>query len=159
MDTRSRWVLTLFSFIPYVAAAWAYTEWAHGDNRELWRAFFVLLAARLFFSVVETMGSVLYWHAYGKRITVQRNLQMLRQSNFPKREYAHDDFLAYLSRIESESRYDANLRTAAKQWYFMLATWEQMGILLGMRMHAATDAALDIYSPKSEAPVFSQATA
>jgi hypothetical protein len=32
--------------------------------------------------------------------------------------------------------------------------FENMGILVGMRMHAAADAALDIYSPKIEGPAF-----
>jgi hypothetical protein len=156
---KSAAISLAFSLLPYLTVAWAYTQWVNGDNSQLWPALLVLIGARLFFSIIETLGSVLAWHLYGKRQAVQANLQLLRQGNYPKREYAHETFWNYLLRVEDEPRYDADLRASAKQWHFALGMWEQMGILVGMRMHAATDAALDIYSPNSEAPLFGQAAA
>jgi hypothetical protein len=78
---------------------------------------------------------------------------MLRANNFPKREYQHDDFLGYLARIE-DGPYGDSVKTSTKEIYFLLSTFENMGILLGMRMHAASEAALETYSPKAEAPIW-----
>jgi hypothetical protein len=60
--------------------------------------------------------------------------------------------LNYLSRIEDDDAYPQQLKLAAKQWEQTLAFLESAGILIGMRMHAAADEALEMYSPKSEAP-------
>ena len=135
-----------------------YSQWVHGDNSELWSAFFVLLLVRLFFSIIETLGSVLTWRMYGKGAMVLKNLELLHENNFHKRENAHDDLIAYLGRIEHEPEYSPELRAAARQWTAMLLAYEQVGMLLGWRMHAAGDAALKIYSSRSDAP-FGTATA
>jgi hypothetical protein len=84
---------------------------------------------------------------------------MLRANNFPKRQYVHDDFIGYLTRIEIENIYPQQLKMAAKQWEQTLAFFESFGIFLGMRMHDAADAALEIYSPKHEAPFFGDTSA
>ena len=54
----------------------------------------------------------------------------------------------YLGRIENDEGHSEQLKAAAKQWYQVLAFFETSGILVGMRMHAAADDALDIYSPR-----------
>ena len=113
----------------------------------------VLIVVRIFFSIIEGLGGVLTWRVYAKRETVKRQLALLRENKFPKREYAHDDFTSYLARIiDPESEYSAAQKATAKEIQVVLAAVESVGGLLGMRLHAATDAALDIYSPASEAP-------
>ncbi|MEW5943720.1 MAG: hypothetical protein AB1710_07705 [Pseudomonadota bacterium] len=149
-DTRSQIIMASFAWVPYVLVSWGYARLSDGS---FWSALGVLLAIRLFFSVIETLGSVFAWRLYGRRKMIERNLAMLRANNFPKRQYAHDDFLNYLSRIEDDETCPQQLKMAAKQWEQALAFFESSGILLGMRMHAAADAALDIYSPKHEAPI------
>ena len=152
-DTRSRIIFALFAFVPYILVSWAYMALANGSSREFWSAFGVLIGARFFFSVIETFGSVLSWRLYGKKLTVSKFLLLLQSNNFPKREYAHDDFLNYLARIDDGPQYPMSIKTAAKEIYSLLSTYESIGILPGARMHAASEAALDAYSPKSEAPV------
>jgi hypothetical protein len=85
---------------------------------------------------------------------VNKFVEFLRANDLPRRKYAHDDFLNYLARIEDEPAYPTSLKAAAKEIYFVLSTFESMGILLGMRMHSASEAALDIHSPKGEAPIY-----
>jgi hypothetical protein len=152
-DTRSRIIISLFAFVPYLLVSWGYMALVDGGASQFWSAFGVLVAARLFFSVIETLGSVLSWRLYGKKLMVNKFHEFLRANNFPKRTYAHDDFLNYLARIE-DGPFPPSVKASAKEIYFLLSTFESMGILLGMRMHSATEAALDAYSPKSEAPVF-----
>jgi len=152
-DTRSRVILALFALIPYLLVSWAYMAFVDGGASEFWRTFGLLIVVRLFFSVIETLGSILSWRLYGKKFMVNRFLELLRANHFPKRQYAHDDFLNYLARIE-DGPYPPSVKASAKEINFILATFENMGILLGMRMHSATEAALDAYSPKSQAPAY-----
>lgn len=152
-DTRSRIVMSLFAFVPYLLVSWAYTALVDGDAGDFGIAFALLVGARLFFSLIETLGSVISWRLYGKSFMVNKFLELLRANNFPKREYSHDDFLSYLSRIQ-DGPYAASLKGSAREIYFLLSTFESIGILLGARMHSATEAALDEYSPKSEARIF-----
>lgn len=150
-DTRAHIIMGLFTFIPYFIVSWAYMALVDGRAGQFWSAFGVLVAVRLFFSIIETLGSILSWRLYGRKFMVSKFLGFLRVNNFPKREYAHDDFSNYLARIE-EGPYTASVKASAKEIYFILSTFESMGILLGMRMHSASDVALDAYSPRSEAP-------
>jgi hypothetical protein len=54
-------------------------------------------------------------------------------------------------KLRAENTSPESLRMSATQAYRESALFEQMGILLGARMHSASDAALDIYSPRAEA--------
>jgi len=154
-DTRSNIIITLFSVIPYLLVSWGYTALVDGAEKQFWGAFGVLIAVRLFFSVIETLGSVLSWHLYSKRLMIKKFLGLLCANNYPKRIYQDDDFLDYLARIE-DGTYPDTLKKSAKEIYSLLSTFESIGILLGMRMHLASEAALEIYSPKAEAPIKEQ---
>lgn len=134
-----------FAWIPYVLLSWGYAQ-VMDDN--FWKVLGVLIAARLFFSTIETIGSIFSWRLYGKKKIVQLNLNILEFNNFPKREFEHDDFLNYLARIEINDDFSVQLKVVAKNWEQSLAFFEHTGILIGMRMHAAAADALDIYSPK-----------
>lgn len=153
-DTRSRIIMVLFAFVPYLLASWGYMVLVDGTSREFWSALGLLVAVRLFFNLIETLGGVLSWRLYGKKYMVDKFLEFLRTSNFPKREYAHDDFLNYLARIQDGLQYAASLKASAKEIYFLLSTFESMGILLGVRMHSASEAALEVHSPRDKAPTF-----
>lgn len=137
--------------MPYVLVSWAYAKLSDGS---FWAALGVLLGIRLFFGAIETLANILAWRVYGRKKAIEANLAMLRASGFPRRTHSHDDFLNYLSRIEDDESCSRDVKIAAKQWYHTLALFENMGILVGARMHAAADSALDIYSPHNEAPVF-----
>jgi hypothetical protein len=152
-NARVSTIIALFSFVPYLLVSWAYMALANGGSKQFWGAFGVLIVIRLFFSVIETLGSTLSWHLYGKKLMVDKFLGLLQENNFPKREYQHDDFLGYMARIE-DGPYANSVKTSAKEIYLLLSTYESMGSLLGMRMHAASEAALEIYSPKAEAPIW-----
>lgn len=152
-DKRSQIVLAIFVLVPYVLVSWAYMALADGGTKEFWSAFGALVAARTFFSLIETVGSVLSWRLYGKKLTVEKFLLFLRTNNFPKREYAHDDFLNYLARIDDGPQYPGSVKYAAKEIHSLLATYESIGILIGARVHAASEVALNAFSPRSEAPI------
>jgi hypothetical protein len=74
---------------------------------------------------------------------------VLRANNFPPRENAQDDFMNYLARLDSNYQPKPDYQRAAKELYTLLASTEAQGILAGMR-NAASDAALDLYSPKAK---------
>ncbi len=148
-DFRSNLITAAFAWIPYVSVAWGGTKVTELDFIQCLGA---LLGIRLFFSIIEGLGSTLSWRIYGRRQAIERNLNLLRTYNFPRRAHAQDDFLSYLAHIQSEDAYPANVKTAARQWEQVLEFTENLGIIAGMRMHSATDDALDIYSPKHSAP-------
>ncbi len=138
-------IMLVFAWIPYALLSWCYAQIMDGD---FWKVLGVLIAARLFFSVIETIGSIFSWRLYGKKKVVQLNLNTLQFNNFPKRELEHDDFSNYLARIETSDDYSVQLKAVAKNWEQSLTFFEHTGILIGMRMHAAADEALNIYSSK-----------
>ena len=145
---KSPLVIFILSCIPYLAVSWLYAKITEGD---VWNAFIFLISVRLFFVLIEALGSFISWHFYGKQKLIKLNLEMLIKNNFPKRMYSHDDVLNYLCRIDDDDSYSVQTKMAAKNWEQMLAFYENFGIILGMRMNSAADAALDIYSPKQEA--------
>ena len=143
---RARMINGGLSLVVYAAVAWVGAQVFY---LPFWKAFGGLVAARTFFSVIESVVAFLNWRLTGRPAAVQGFLAMLRANNFPPRENAHDDFLGYLARLDSDYQPTPDYRRAAKELYTLLASTEAQGILAGMRMHAASDAALDLYSPKA----------
>lgn len=154
-ETRTQFIMVLFVWIPYALVAWGFAQISHGS---FFSTLGVLVAIRLFFSIIEFLGSILSWRLYGKKKAIERSLTLLRSNEFPKRQYADDDLLKYLVRIERDETCTLQIKSAAKQWEQALAFFEDSGILLGMRMHSAAEAALNIYSPKHEVTRFGDTT-
>jgi hypothetical protein len=131
----------------YLVVAWI---GAKLFDLQLWTVFVGLIVARAFFGLIEGAATFLNWRFAGRKSAVQGFLEVLRANNFPPRENEHDDFLGYLARLDSDYQPKPDYKRAAKELYTFLASTETRGILAGMRVHAASDAALDIYSPKSK---------
>jgi hypothetical protein len=62
--------------------------------------------------------------------------------------------LSYLSRIENDYIIDAERRRTAQEIYKLLGMSEGAGIMAGARMHSASEAALEMYSPRANARIF-----
>ncbi|WP_429362916.1 hypothetical protein [Paraburkholderia sp. MM5496-R1] len=129
-------------------------KFVDGTARQFWTALLALIAIRLLFALIDTLGSVLSWRLYGKKAVTDMLLRFLRDNRFPKREYSHDDSLAYFGRIEDGEQYSEPVKSLAKEMTLVMTVFEHQGILLGMRTYAAADAALDVYSPRADAPVW-----
>ncbi|MDQ3186155.1 MAG: hypothetical protein M3Q16_06805 [Pseudomonadota bacterium] len=137
----------IFALIPYIFATWVYSELVNGDTEMFFTALGVLLAVRLFFSISETLGSVLTWRLYGKKLMVQKIVRMFRANHFPMREYKHENISNYLSRIREDDETSLSLKTASEQLQFVFLTYEDLGVLAGARVYSAAEDALDAYSP------------
>jgi hypothetical protein len=107
----------------------------------------------MFFSMIESLGGVLMWRAYGKRLLVDKYVAFMKEKKFPPRFYKDEDCLDYLARIE-DGNFPLPTQRAAVRFQQQLATNEEMGILVGMRMHSASEAALEKYSPNADAPAW-----
>lgn len=118
---------------------------------QFWYVVIGLVAASAFFGIVGMLMGILYWRLWGRRKAVEFIVQILRANNFPPREHGHDNFTSYLARIE-EGPYPDAIHRAAKELYAALGAWEDRGVLLGARMHAASELALELYSPRARAP-------
>jgi hypothetical protein len=153
-DVRSQFIMALFAWVPYMLVSFAYMKLTEGSWKDFWVALGALIVVRLFFGIIEMLGGSLAWRMYGKKLMVNKHLQLLHANKFPTRQYSHDDFSAYMSRIADDPDSPAPLIVLAKEATHSLELAENLGILIGMRVHSAAEAALDIYSPKSEAPVF-----
>jgi len=158
-DTRSHMIMALFVLIASLVFSWGYMAMVDGGARQFWGTFGVLIVARLVFGVIEALGSVVSWRLHGKDLMANRILLFLRANGFPKRAYAHDDFLTYLDRIGDGVQYSASIKASAKEIRFLLSTFKTIGVIFGTRMHSAAELALDIYSPKSQAPLDEPSTA
>lgn len=111
MNFMNPTLITLgFAWIPYVILSWGYAQIMDGN---FWKVLGVLIAVRLFFSVIETIGSIFSWRLYGKKKIVELNVNFLRNNNFPNRVLEHDDFLSYLIGIENNEEYSLQLKILA----------------------------------------------
>jgi hypothetical protein len=144
---RARMIASSLSLAVYAAVAWL---GAQIFGLQFWKVFGGLIAARAFFSLIEGVATFLNWRLAGRPAAVRGFLAVLRANDFPPRENAHDDFLGYLARLDSDDQPKPDYQRAAKELYTLLASTEAQGILAGMRMHAASDAALDLYSPRTK---------
>lgn len=144
-------VLTVFAAIPYALVTWGYTKLTNGDGETFCIALGVLLGIRLFFYSIETLGDVLSWRIYRRKIAVDNALMFFRSNGFPPRRFSHDDLSNYLARIEDDPQWPETLRKSAVDIYRYLAMIEQLGILVGARTWAVWEEALDIFAPRSEA--------
>jgi hypothetical protein len=136
------------SLILYLAVAGAYTIVVDGGGKTLASAFGVLVGIRTFFAAIECIGGTLMWRLYLKKIVVQRFVCSLRKYNFPPRYYKHDDFLNYLTRIESDGSCSDRVKWEARIMESMLAMQENGRMFQGARCHAASEIALEAYSPR-----------
>lgn len=143
--------ISIFAAIPYVLVTWGYTKLTDGDANAFWVALGVLLGIRLFFYTIETLGDVLSWRLYRRRIAVDNALTFFRANGYPPREYEHDDLGNYLARIQDDPHYLQPLRNSAVELERTLTFIEGLGILVGARTWAAFEAALDSYAPRSKA--------
>ena len=92
-NVKTHVITFAFAMVPYLLVTWGYTELTNGDTKTFWTALGILLGVRVFFSLIETLGSVLSWRLYGKNFMVQKMLEVLRANKFPMREYSHDNIL------------------------------------------------------------------
>ena len=98
---------------------------------------------------------MLAWKLHGRKVAAGKILRWLEANKFPQRYYRHDDFTNYLDRVENDAASPPSLKQEAKQMYAILTMVEELGIFVGMRMHAATEIALEMYSPRIDAPQWS----
>src|SRR5688572_20513232 len=113
------------AMVPYLLVAWAWSAISN-ERGAFWLALTALFVVRLFFSIIETLGSVLAWRLYGKKHAVARMLAFLRANKYPKRFYRHDSFLAYLTRID-DPEFPESLRMSARQTEQTLEFFENVG--------------------------------
>jgi len=139
-----------FALVPYIFATWIYTDLTGGDSEMFLLALVVLLGVRLFFSTIETLGSILTWRLYGKKLLVQKIVHIFRANNFPKREYKNEDICNYVTRLREDNETSLSVKTATEQLEFLFVTYENLGVLAGARMYSAAEAALDVYSQRIE---------
>lgn len=143
----------LCSLGPYVLVAWAYVKFfdPHGS---FWIAIAVLLGVRLFFSVIEFVGSVVAWRIYGRQHSVHTMLQFLIANKFPMRKYVFDDPSTYLFRLRDKtdvSDVSDDTRGAARQIEAILDFLDEIALVYSWRARAAFERALDIYAPPEKA--------
>jgi hypothetical protein len=117
-----------------------------GDSKRFWIAFGVLLLARLFFSIIETIGKVIAWHSWGKSQTVQFVTNIFEQGDFPRTRQHDDDFLCYLDRVASDEDLTEDQRCRASIIQFWLQMLDWQGVLAGRRADKAAEIAVARYA-------------
>lgn len=118
-----------------------------GDSKAstFWYTIGGLLIVRLFYSIIETLGGMLVWRVVGKRDMVSRIVQALREGRFPPANDPAEDMSSYLVRIDDDDT-PLQIRLMARELKGGLQVYESFGILPGMRVHSAMDAALRKHS-------------
>ena len=159
MNPNSALIIAVVSLVPYVTLALGYAAFTDGTLRAFGAAIGALFVARLFFAAIEAIGSILAWRWHGKKQAVTALLKVFQMSHFPKRYYEHDNFLNYLARIDNDEHLGEEVKAVARSLEHTLELHESSGILGGVRMHSATEAALELYSRRSEAPALRQSDA
>jgi hypothetical protein len=144
-ETASASIVFALCLVPYAAVSWAYAAFVDGGWPDFWKCFGVLTAVRLFFSVIEGMGGILVWRIYGRSVAVAHWLKFFRENNFPPKEYASDDFGNYRARLMALYKRPTDVPYLASEIESLLLSYEQRGILVGMRMNAAIEEAFRRY--------------
>ena len=140
-----QFIAGMFSLAVYIGVAWAASQFFEVT---FGRVFGALLAARAFFGAIETAAGVLSWRLFGRRATISSLLEVLRANNFPQRSHKNDNLSNYLARIEIDAQLPERIRQAAKEFERLLSVSESQGILAGMRMNSAGEAALEAYATR-----------
>ena len=152
MSSQERTIRFMFVFVVYLCVSGAVALLFDGNWLTFWTAFGVLLAIRLFFSVIETLGGVVSWRLHGKQRMTEKILGILQTTQFPPREFPHDDISAYLGKIGSGLEVTPSVKKTAAELQFMLDHVRSTGGMLAKaRTYSAVNRALDIYSPSSAA--------
>lgn len=120
------------------------------DTEFSWSVVGLLLGLRVFFWIIESVGSALCWRLFDRKIAVENVLNFLREHEFPKKEYSDDNLGDYLSRIQ-DNQYPIILRRTAGAVEGTLAICEQFGVWVGYRIRSIWETALQVYTPRSEA--------
>ena len=146
-NNKTHVISALYAFVPYVPLAWIYSALEDGSARAFWKGLSVLIAAKLMFVMIETIGSTVAWRLHGRRQLIAQFVEFLNVNNLPKREFAQDNLGGYLARL-SDEKYDEGVRRLAVEINQSRLLMENTGPLVGMRYEAAWEAALDIYSQR-----------
>lgn len=148
-------VIVAYSMLPYALVGWAISRLI---DSSFWAALGWLLATRLFFFVIEFSGSYLLWRFHGRHQMKAAMLAHLSQNKMPRRYYSHDDLLNYLARVANDEDAPVQAKTAARETELMAKFYESLGIVASARFHTATEAALEVYSPRASAPSIANVT-
>jgi hypothetical protein len=142
-----------FAMIPYMAVAWGYSYLTEGGQPIFWRALGVLLAVRLFFAIIESIGSFLAWRFFVRRQMIAHLVGVFRANEFPAKQYSDDDFGNYCARLLVDQPRKPSYMQHAQDIQTFLLIHEKRGILDGLRMHTVVDTAFQQYMatvPKTE---------
>lgn len=136
--------------------AWAFTAITNGDSSAFWMAFFVLLAIRLFFYVVDAVFTALSYTLYRKKFVVRKIVEDFRRLGFPQRENLNEDWMMYLQRLEGSETVPFAIRRAAvfMQGQFDFAS--KSGFLLGRHSESAMEVAVDAWSTTPQVAIQDQ---
>ncbi len=88
-DSFAYFVVFAFSWLPYLALAWAFMKLTdEGHARDFRLALGVLLALRLFFSTIEAVGGFFLWRLYGRSSSSARRSLYCARTTFRRANLA-----------------------------------------------------------------------
>lgn len=147
-DSNSTWIILAFSIVPYALVAWSFKYFSSGDTELFWVAFGLLIGCRVFFVIIETIGSVLKWHFYGKDKLTKLLIKIMQDANFPQIESIPNEVEEYLHLIANDFEIKCEQRLVAKQLEAYLEITQSIGMLAGLRIRNAAQHAYEATRPK-----------
>jgi hypothetical protein len=126
--------------------AWAFTAITNGNSSTFWTAFVTLIGIRLFFTVVDSLFSVLSFTFYRKKFVVQQLVNDFRRFEFPKREDLNEDWLAYLKRLQETESLPFTVRRTAAFLEGQCELADKSGFVMGRQSEAVMEAAVNAWS-------------
>jgi hypothetical protein len=145
-DAKAPFIGFGFAMVPYMAVAWAYTYFSEGGQPLFWRVLGSLLVVRIFFSIIESVGSYLAWRFFVRQQMVARLVGIFQANRFPAKQYSEDDFADYCARLfEDQPRKQLTYLEYAQEIQSFLLVQEKRGIIDGLRVHSVVDAAFSQY--------------
>jgi len=134
-----------FAMVPHLAVAWGYVYFIDGGQPTFWLALGILIAVRLFFSIMEAVGSDLAWRFFARQKMVAYLLGIFRANAFPAKKYADDDFGNYCARLLHAQPKKPDCIRHLEYIQTFLLIHEKRGIFDGLRMHTVVDTAFAQY--------------
>lgn len=153
MKKKDKVDLALFlpSLALYVLVAWILTR-VVDHAVPVWAAFVALVVARMFFALLSMLADAISWRAYMRQHYIDKFVERFRSQHFPPRKYYNQSFETYLHDLKYDQATPPGLQIAVAEVSVSLEDADIMGYFKGRRLIAAGEAALDIYSPRAQAP-------
>lgn len=147
MDNPEKFAISgAIASVPYALLAWAASK---VFDVGFWEALGWLVALRTAFGVIELLGAVLAWRLYSRKVSIRICTEAMKTNKFPPRYRYMDESEDYFARVIEDDTQPQETKIGAATFLGSIKAIRLSGMIRGMRVASAWDAALEAHSPRA----------